>query len=663
MSIKGKLVLIFVSVLFGLFSIFGVNFYGGILVEQTRKLELLANQGTAEFLQARRQEKNFLIRKEEAYGDKALRFARNSEDILKQIAQLQPGMKQRCQDALHLLGVYETAMEKVIALAKKTGLTMNDGLRWSFIQAARNMEAAFAQGDQTSDLVILLLQMRRQEKNFIIRGDAKYVGVVDSMAAKLRDMVNAHFTPQESKNQLDALKVYLGTFHEYAASEEAITEHTASLIKAARAIEPVYAGIAAESAEQSRRDAAMTEYVVVGVEAMVGLSILALLIWVMASITRPLRRLSAFAMDVAAGDLDGEPQGSFSAELGELRDVMVTMVANLKRAINESRELERNALREAETASAARDEAIAQQSRVQHLMTRMGEAVVRADEVVRQLTEAAQDLQARSEIIAEAATVQQERMTQSAAAMEEMNATVNEVARNADNASEAAFEAKEEAGDGISVVQRAELSMLKVAENVSSLEADMSKLGTDTNSIGQVIGVINEIADQTNLLALNAAIEAARAGEAGKGFAVVADEVRKLAEKTMLATKEMEERITSIQAAALQNVKGVKQTLTFVDSASREVANSVGVFQKIQSHSDNVAERVQGIAASTRQQSAASEEISGAVIEVTELAANSANEVNESTLSIASLAGLVEQLQTIIGDLQSEADDNEGSRN
>jgi methyl-accepting chemotaxis protein len=107
----------------------------------------------------------------------------------------------------------------------------------------------------------------------------------------------------------------------------------------------------------------------------------------------------------------------------------------------------------------------------------------------------------------------------------------------------------------------------------------------------------------------------------------------------------------------------VKQTLTFVDSASREVANSVGVFQKIQSHSDNVAERVQGIAASTRQQSAASEEISGAVIEVTELAANSANEVNESTLSIASLAGLVEQLQTIIGDLQSEADDNEGSRN
>ena len=86
-----------------------------------------------------------------------------------------------------------------------------------------------------------------------------------------------------------------------------------------------------------------------------------------------------------------------------------------------------------------------------------------------------------------------------------MNATVNAVAQNADDASSAANEARGEAGEGISVVQRAEKSMSKVAETVTILEEDMSQLGTDTESIGQVIGVINEIADQTNLLALNAA--------------------------------------------------------------------------------------------------------------------------------------------------------------
>jgi methyl-accepting chemotaxis protein len=238
--------------------------------------------------------------------------------------------------------------------------------------------------------------------------------------------------------------------------------------------------------------------------------------------------------------------------------------------------------------------------------------------------------------------------------MEEMNATVSEVARNADNSSKAASEAREEAGEGIIVVQRAEQSMLRVAENVSILEEDMSKLGSDTNSIGHVIGVINEIADQTNLLALNAAIEAARAGEAGKGFAVVADEVRKLAEKTMQATKEVEARIVTIQDAAFRNVTSVKQTLAFVDSANDEVANSVKVFQKIQAYSDDVAGRIEGIAASTHQQSIASEQISCAVIEVTQLASNSATAVNESAQAISGLTVLAEKLSLIIGDLRTE---------
>jgi methyl-accepting chemotaxis protein len=122
----------------------------------------------------------------------------------------------------------------------------------------------------------------------------------------------------------------------------------------------------------------------------------------------------------------------------------------------------------------------------------------------------------------------------------------------------------------------------------------------------------------------------------------------------MQATKEVEARIVGIQDAALRNVSGVKQTLAFVDSANQEVANSVKVFQKIQTFSDDVAVRIEGIAASTQQQSIASEQISNAVIEVTQLASNSAAAVNESAQAISGLTVLAEKLSVIIGDLRSE---------
>ncbi|HKI81350.1 MAG TPA: methyl-accepting chemotaxis protein, partial [Pseudodesulfovibrio sp.] len=386
------------------------------------------------------------------------------------------------------------------------------------------MEAEFGKAAMSEEFVIKLLQMRRHEKNYIIRGGDQYVGRVTKGSQELRSMLTARYSSEEAAGQLKALQEYLDSFNNYVDREKRIAVITNGLVEAARALEPVYGEIAESSAAQSRQDARMIDYGVVAVELAVGAAILALLLWVMRSINSPLMRLTVFARSVADGDLDAQPQGMFSAELGELKGVLVDMVANLRAVIGQSRSMEDDARTQAEAAGRARDEALAQQERVQALLERMGEAAGRADEVARKLTAVSRDLKDRTGKIAGSAVTQQERMAESATAMEEMNATVNEVAMNVDDASGLASEASTGADQGIQVVHRAEKSMSEVAGTVSVLEEGMARLGTDTESIGQVIGVINEIADQTNLLALNAAIEAARAGDAGRGFAVVADE-------------------------------------------------------------------------------------------------------------------------------------------
>ncbi|MGE4421016.1 MAG: methyl-accepting chemotaxis protein [Pseudodesulfovibrio sp.] len=661
MSIKSKLILIFVSVLVGLVGIFGVNYAGGQYVFEARKLAALAQQGTALFLQARRQEKNFLLRKDEQYTRNALEDAEKAGRVLEEIARLKPGLAASCREALDMLKRYEDALVQVNDLYVAMGLNMQQGLRWEFIQAARNMESEFGKTAMSDEFVIKLLQMRRHEKNYIIRGDAQYVARVAKGAQELRGMLTARFTPEEAAGQLKALQGYLDSFNNYVDKEKRIAAITAGLVEAARSLEPVYDEIAVSSAAQSEHDARMIDYGVVGVELAVGAAILLLLLWVMRSITSPLMRLNAYARSVAGGDLDVQPEGGFSAELGALKGVLVDMVANLRAVIGESRRMEEDARTQAAAAGRARDEALAQQERVQALLERMGEAAGRADEVARKLAAVSNDLKGRTGKIAESAVTQQERMSESATAMEEMNATVNEVAMNVSDASNMASEASSEASEGILVVQRAEKAMSEVAGTVSVLEEGMTRLGTDTESIGQVISVINEIADQTNLLALNAAIEAARAGEAGRGFAVVADEVRKLAEKTMVATKEVEERITAIQAATGRNIRDVKETLSHVADANGEVGNSVGAFRNIQEFSANVADRIEGIAIAARQQSVATEQLSGAVLDVSRLASGTAEDVQQSASAIAGLAAMAETLQAIIGHLSNDEEESAGA--
>ncbi|NDV25081.1 Cache 3/Cache 2 fusion domain-containing protein [Desulfovibrio sp. JC010] len=276
-----------------------------------------------------------------------------------------------------------------------------------------------------------------------------------------------------------------------------------------------------------------------------------------------------------------------------------------------------------------------------------------ADEISDQLSSAADELSAQVEESRRGAEVQQQRASETATAMEQMNSTVMEVARNAGEASENARSTRDKAVEGQDLVGQV-VSAIKVLEqNSEELKKSMEELGLRTDSIGKVMNVITDIADQTNLLALNAAIEAARAGEAGRGFAVVADEVRKLAEKTMDATKEVGEAITSIQESTRTNIRVTESAVESVVQSTDLASRSGDALDEIVRMVEASADQIEGIAAAAEEQSASSEQISRATDEINVISAEAAETTVQSAMAISEVAKLAANIKELIRNMQS----------
>jgi len=238
---------------------------------------------------------------------------------------------------------------------------------------------------------------------------------------------------------------------------------------------------------------------------------------------------------------------------------------------------------------------------------------------------------------------------QVATAMEEMNAAVIEVARNSHSATEAARSARDIAARGGDVVGQAINAMKDVAESTDVTGTTIKSLGKSSEEIGTIISVINDIADQTNLLALNAAIEAARAGEQGRGFAVVADEVRKLAERTTKATKEISEMINTIQDETTQAVSAMEEGTHKVENGVK-LANEAGeALSQIVTGVEDVNDMIGQIATAAEEQSATAEEIARNMENISEAAQSNVDAINDVSGASGSVADIATELKALVG--------------
>jgi len=289
------------------------------------------------------------------------------------------------------------------------------------------------------------------------------------------------------------------------------------------------------------------------------------------------------------------------------------------------------------------------------LMTAMDNMVKSLRELIGKIKYAAENMASGSEQLSASAEEisrgmdgQASRSSQIATATEEMSQTVIDVARNASDIAQISTQAFDQAKNGEAVVKRSVDEVQAISSTVAESSLVMQRLGDSSKQIGDIVGVINDIADQTNLLALNAAIEAARAGEQGRGFAVVADEVRKLAERTTQATSQINSMISSIQSEVEHAGVSMNNATARVESGvafSRKAGDSLG---DIVGSVNNLQSMVQQIASATEEMSTVSETISSDIQGIAEGSREISAGSGQIAQASSDLARLATELQSVV---------------
>ena len=295
-----------------------------------------------------------------------------------------------------------------------------------------------------------------------------------------------------------------------------------------------------------------------------------------------------------------------------------------------------------------------QQKLIEQQRDTVTEIAHNANIIADRLSTATEEISAQVEQASKGADLQTQRVSETATAMEQMNASVLEVARNAGGASDTSNNAKLKAEHGAEVVNKVVQGISELHKQAMDLKDGMASLGNQAQSIGQIMTVISDIADQTNLLALNAAIEAARAGEAGRGFAVVADEVRKLAEKTMQATREVGEAIQGIQDGTSRNVTHVNTTVSTIEQTTVLANDSGEALTEIVSLVEQAADQAHSIAAAAEEQSATSDEVNRSVEQINTISAETSAAMAQSAKAVTDMAAQAQELKKLIAQMVSK---------
>jgi methyl-accepting chemotaxis protein len=485
------------------------------------------------------------------------------------------------------------------------------------IQAIANMNALVGSYRRAELLMTLASDKQDQEK--YIKRNKETLEKLKKEQATYETLMD---TEDERKGYADFKKSWEAYLAEYPKIEQLALENNdedaAKLImgtsskmfnQALAALE----GIAKFNVDQTQKQSNLCFKI--NSTALIGISILlvvciaiglVLAVLMARKISKPIAYLARKAQLIAEGDLSSRIEQRSNDEIGMLAGAFGMMVDNLKNVV----------VKLVDTS--------------QQLATAAGQLQTSAEQMAA----------GTEEVISQASTV--------ATASEEMAATSSEIAQNCSMAAQSSQEANNAAMTGASVIQATVEGMDRIADRVRGTSVSVENLGSRSEQIGAIVGTIEDIADQTNLLALNAAIEAARAGEQGRGFAVVADEVRALAERTTKATREIGDMIKAIQGETRIAVNAMEEGVKEVALGTEEAARSGEALQAILNQINSVTMQVNQIATAAEEQTATTNQISSNILQINSVVQETGRGAQESAAAASRLASLSGELQTII---------------
>ncbi len=619
-SIKTKLILLTLLFALGMASMLALSRYNTNHIFELQQAQLQVSKVETGMLTLRRNEKDFLTRHALKYQKK---FNNNYQQLQQQVSQLQTLLvntgldDQQVNELASILTDYQTSFNNIVKIQKKLGLDHKSGLHGSLRDAVHKAETRLK--EQGSVLLLKdMYLLRRREKDFLQRFDLKYQGKFNKdFNTFMQDLNSIELNPDTRQAIHNDMLKYQNDFHvliknyeeKGLSSKRGLHGKMRSTVHQSEELLHSLSKLTTSRINDELQRSSMLNWIL----SLSLLSLLMLIIYRIATgIIKPVQSLSQIMEHVSSqNDL------TLRAKHENKHDEISSMARHFNKMMEEF-----------------------------HAM------LSRVYDSSSQLSTSSSQLSNSSQQSNERAARQNSETEQVATAINEMTATGQEVAQYAADAANVSRLAEEEAHKGKTVVNENLASIRKLVNEVNNTATMLNQLSSDSENIGTVLNVIRDIAEQTNLLALNAAIEAARAGEQGRGFAVVADEVRTLAQRSQQSTQEIEEIVERLQNSTAQAVEAMQMGQSQAEESVQNAEQVGRSLDEIIRAVDAITEKNVQIASAAEEQSSVAEEINRSIVNISQITSDSLRDVERTTSTSESLSDMSSQLKSLVSNFK-----------